>query len=177
LRDIVPLQKIAFIGVLSVTYNVLTIVVLLFAGFIHKGQPSIIYDSIFECDWSKVRWAVYEKNAFAKHTEALASMLFCFINHQLVFPTCKNIENRSKLNAVFYTSVMGTLLLYVATGLSGYLLLLPHDEQLPISAMVLTNINTPSMTLGKLLIVVSLYIALPLSLHPARTILSESLGL
>lgn len=43
--------------------------------------------------------------------------------------------------------------------------------------MVLTTITTLPMKIGKGLMVITLYLAVPLNLFPARTILEETLGL
>jgi hypothetical protein len=46
-----------------------------------------------------------------------------------------------------------------------------HEDILPIGPMVLTSIDYWPMTVGKCLMVVTLYLAIPLNLFPARTIL------
>jgi hypothetical protein len=58
----------------------------------------------------------------------------------------------------------------MTTGLSGYLLLFncPHTNIYP---MVLASIDALPIIIGKLFMVVALYIALPLNIFPARTIL------
>jgi hypothetical protein len=65
-------------------------------GFVHhvdKDNIDIVYHGIFKLDWKLVRWFSFGENALSVHPQALASVLFCYINHQLVFPTCKNMDN------------------------------------------------------------------------------------
>lgn len=105
LKNLRIIQRIVTIGVLSITYSAVTIFILLFVGFTHHGTPKIHYNNIFYLDWSTVDWVVFGKKAFSLHSQALTSILFCYINHQLVFPTCKNIDKPSRLNACFFISV------------------------------------------------------------------------
>ena len=65
---------------------------------------------------------------------------------------------------------------YLVVGLSGYLLLVEHEDVEPIGPMVLTSITIWPMSLGKLFMVVALYFAIPINMFPARTILLEALG-
>ena len=53
-------------------------------------------------------------------------------------------------------------------GISGYLLLVEHEDVEPIGAMVITNITTIPMSIGKFLMVFSLYICIPLNMFPSR---------
>lgn len=62
-------------------------------------------------------------------------------------------------------------MVYIVVGMSGYLLLVPHQDMFPIPPLVLASINVWPMTVGKFLLILSLYITLPLNLFPARTIL------
>lgn len=128
LKDMRIIQRLAVIGVCSVIYNAVTIFVLLFTGFTHEGNPDVHYESILKLDWSIVEWALFKKGWFSMHTQAVASILFCYINHQLVFPTCKNMENPtdSRLKACFLRSNVNELVVYVIIGLAGYLLLIQH---------------------------------------------------
>lgn len=75
-----------------------------------------------------MEWAIFDKDAFSIHVQALATILFCYINHQLVFPTCKNMENptNSRLKACFLRSNFTEFVLYIVIGLSGYLLLMQN---------------------------------------------------
>ena len=61
-------------------------------------------------------------------------------------------------------------------GISGYLLLVEHEDIEPIGPMVLTSITVWPMLLGKFFMIIALYIAIPINMFPARTILSEAIG-
>ena len=63
---------------------------------------------------------------------------------------------------------------YIIIGSSGYLLLVEHDKSYPIGAMVITSITHWSITVGKILMVVALYLAVPLNMFPSRTIVYET---
>lgn len=128
LKDMRIIQRLAVIGVCSVIYNAITIFVLMFVGFTHKGDHNVDYDGILQLDWALVKWALFERGWFSMHTQAVASILFCYINHQLVFPTCKNMENptNSRLRSCFLRSNVNELIVYIIIGLSGYLLLAQH---------------------------------------------------
>ena len=65
---------------------------------------------------------------------------------------------------------------YLLIGTSGYLLLAQNIENEPIGPMVITSITIWQMALGKVLMIVSLYVAIPLNLFPARTILLEAIN-
>lgn len=86
------------------------------------------YHGILNLDWSVVEWVIFDSKWFSMHTQALASVIFCYINHQLVFPTCRNMKDPTpaRLNACFRNSNFSELVLYVVIGLSGYLLLIEH---------------------------------------------------
>lgn len=62
-------------------------------------------------------------------------------------------------------------------GLTGYLLLEEHIGQLPISPMVMGSIMTSTMTIGKVFMAVTLFVAVPLNLYPAKEVIYESLAL
>lgn len=96
LKSIRTIQKLAIIGVCSVIFNAICIFVIMILGFVHhvdKDNIDIVYHGIFKLDWKLVQWFSFGENALSVHPQALASVLFCYINHQLVFPTCKNMDN------------------------------------------------------------------------------------
>ncbi len=180
LRDIKIIQKISIIGVCSAVYNVLVIFFVFFIGFdCSQGGVDVRYDGVFGLDWGLVKWVAIDGNWFSMQTQALASVIFCYINHQLVFTTCKNLENPTKqrLTACFFRSNLYELIIYIIVGLSGYLLLVQHLNILPINPIVLASIDIWPVTIGKFLMIFTLYIAIPLNLFPARSVLHEILNL
>jgi hypothetical protein len=62
----------------------------------------------------------------------------------------------------------------MVVGMSGYLLLEENATKLPINAVVMASISTTSMAVGKCLMVVSLFFAVPLNLFPARQVIYET---
>lgn len=67
------------------------------------------------------------------------------------------------------------MIIYLFVGISGYILLVQHEDVEPIGPMVLTSITVWPMTVGKFFMVIALYFTIPLNLFPARTILFEAL--
>lgn len=62
-------------------------------------------------------------------------------------------------------------------GMSGYLLLEEYLIVRHINAMVMASITTLSMSIGKCLMVVALFFAVPLNLFPARAVIYETFSL
>lgn len=91
MRDISKIQKLSSISIMTVIYNSVTIFILMFTGFTHYGDPNVEYQGIFHLDWDVVQWFNFDSRSFSKHSQAIASFLYVYINHQLVFPTCKNM--------------------------------------------------------------------------------------
>lgn len=69
------------------------------------------------------------------------------------------------------------MLSYIVVGMAGYLLLAEHSAVRPINAIVMGSIQTIPVSLGKLLMVASLFFAVPLNLFPARDIIYTSFEL
>jgi amino acid permease len=102
--------------------------------------------------------------------QALAAIVFCYVNHQLVFPLVFDLKNPTKkrLDKVFFRVHATEVVTYLAVGLSGYLLLSEQIDKIAISSVVMSSILTSTMTLGKIFMVVALFFAVPLNLFPAR---------
>ena len=125
LKDIRIPQKLAMVSVSAAAYNTIVIFIIFIVGF-HHDRPNLDYHGLFHIEWSKVKFAVFNGSEwFSQHAQALASVLFCYVNHQLVFPTCKNMENPTpeRLKTVFKRTNIGEMSVYLMVGLSGYLLL------------------------------------------------------
>lgn len=96
-------------------------------GFTRNVDPILTYHGLFHLDWSKVAWVTYSGwESFSQHVQALSSILFCYVNHQLVFFTLKNIENPTtdRLVKTFQVVNIGESIIYLLIGISGYLLLI-----------------------------------------------------
>lgn len=63
--------------------------------------------------------------------------------------------------------------MYLIVGIFSYCLLIENEHIFPIGSMVLTIVNTLPMAIGKGVIIVSIFLALPLFLFPARTAIHE----
>lgn len=111
--------------------------------------------------------------------QGIASIIFCYVNHQLVFPLVFDLKNPTKrrLTKVFNRVHITEIIAYSMVGMCGYLLLEPHSQLRPINALVMASIPTTSMAIGKCLMVVSLFFAVPLNLFPARTVMYETFSL
>jgi amino acid permease len=185
-KEIGVLQKVAVIGVISVIINVGIIAITFFlTGFsvevlIDKVEVVIDYDGISGVDWGSLEWAHLDGwTAFSQQVQGLASIIFCYVNHQLVFPLVFDLTNPSKrrLSKVFNRVHVTEIVAYSLVGMCGYLLLGPHADVRPINALVMASIPTTSMSIGKCLMVFSLFFAVPLNLFPARTVIYETFAL
>jgi amino acid permease len=179
-KDIGVLQKVAIIGVISVIINVTIIAITFFLGFATEyedddgTQRKLVYDGITGVEWSNLEWAYLDGyKAFSQQVQGLASIIFCYVNHQLVFPLVFDLKNPTKrrLTKVFNRVHITEVIAYSLVGMCGYLLLEPHEGLRPINALVMASIPTTSMAIGKCLMVVSLFFAVPLNLFPARTVI------
>ncbi len=111
--------------------------------------------------------------------QGLASLIFCYVNHQLVFPLVLDLKNPSKqrLDKVFRRVHITEIISYILVGMAGYLLLAEHSSERPINAIVLASIQTIAISIGKLLMVFSLFFAVPLNLYPAKEVIYASFDL
>lgn len=111
--------------------------------------------------------------------QGLASLIFCYVNHQLVFPLAFDLKNPNKrrLDKVFNRVHLIEVIVYTLVGLSGYLLLAEHSQVRPINALVMASIQTVTMSIGKFLMIFALFFAVPLNLFPAREVMFETFGI
>lgn len=166
----------AIIGVFSVVINVGIIFVTFLFGFtaeivVDKEEIDIVYDGVTGIVWSNIKWWSFDGwDAISSQAQGLASIIFCYVNHQLVFPLVFDLKNPSKrrLDKIFNRVHITEVIIYTFVGMSGYLLLEEYIEERPISSIVMASISTTSMSIGKCFMVVSLFFAVPLNLFPAR---------
>lgn len=178
-KEIGILQKVAIIGVFAVIINVAIIFITLIFGFstdavIDGVEQTIHYDGITGIDWEHVKWMDTDGwKAFSQQVQGIASIIFCYVNHQLVFPLVFDLKNPTKkrLDSVFNRVHITEVIVYTMVGMSGYLLLEEYLSVRHINAMVIASITTLSMSIGKCLMVVALFFAVPLNLFPARTVI------
>lgn len=127
--------------------------------------------------WDLVNW--FEMSNWedvSLQVQGLASIIFCYVNHQLVFPLAADLYNPTKrrLDKIFNRIHFVEALFYTLVGMSGYLLLVQHGH---IAPMVMTSIKTAAMSIGKLLMLVALFFAVPLNLYPAKETIYEIFSL
>lgn len=79
------------IGVVSAIYNSVLILVVFFTGFTLQKDNQTVYHGITNLDWKSVVYFNFNQKSYSYHTQCLASIIFCYINHHLVFPVCKNL--------------------------------------------------------------------------------------
>ena len=123
----------AIIGVLSVIINVLIITLTFFIGFSvdvedpDKGTiTEYTYHGITSIPWGSLKWFEADGwNAFSEQLQGLASLVFCYVNHQLVFPLVFDLKNPTKkrLDKIFNRVHITEIISYFLVGLAGYLLL------------------------------------------------------
>jgi amino acid permease len=101
-KEIGILQKVAIIGVISVVINVGIILLTLITGFTREitedgKDVDIIYDGITGVDWGNLKWMTTNGwPAFSNQVQGIASIIFCYVNHQLVFPLVFDLKNPTK---------------------------------------------------------------------------------
>lgn len=97
-KNISLLQKIAIVGVISVIFNISTVVIISLVGF--TTDTGIRYRGIFHVDWSKVSLLTPTDNgdwqAFSVLAQGIASILFCYVNHQMLFPLSVSLKRPTK---------------------------------------------------------------------------------
>lgn len=165
------LQKVAIIGVVSVIFNVICIVITSFTGFSRPDDVYHHYHGIFHADFSKVNWWSHEgAESLSLFAQGLASILFCYVNHQLLFPLSTSLKRPSKkrFSKIVNRSHIVLFLSYLLIGTLGYLLLVEHEDRHPISSMVIASIPIPPLLVGKGLMIIALFFSVPLNLFPAR---------
>ena len=99
-KDISILHKISIVGVIAVIFNVIVMTITLFIGFSiteEEDQSSTTYDyhGISQVDWGELNWTS-GWDTTVKQIQALASMVFSYLGHHLVFPLLKTLKNPTK---------------------------------------------------------------------------------
>ena len=110
--------------------------------------------------------------------QAFSSFVFCYMCHQLVFPLVNDLKNPTdrRMTKVFRRVHISEITGNIMVGIAGYLLLLEHIHHIPINAMVLASIQTIPISVGKFLMVISLFLSIPLNMFPARQVVFQSFG-
>lgn len=109
----------------------------------------------------------------------MASILFCYVNHQLLFPLCNSLQrpSKSRFNKIIHRVHVIEFVAYCSIGIAAYLLLLEHYPAWNIDPVVISSIPIDVVTCGKFLMLAALFFAVPLNLYPARESFFEALDL
>ena len=81
----------------------------------------------------------------------------------------KNPTKR-RMDKIFLRVHLTEVISYIVVGMAGYLLLVQHIPERDINPIVIASILTTPVTVGKFLMVISLFFAVPLNLFPAREV-------
>ena len=169
------MHKISVVGVIAVIFNVIVITVTLFAGFSVeiKDETSQIqvydYHGITSVEWGKLNWVSGWDTTVAQ-IQALASLVFSYLGHHLVFPLLKTLKNPTKrrIDTIFIRVLVTEIISYFLVGMAGYLLLAEYIHDRPITAMVIATIQTIPVSIGKFLIVFAVFFNIPINIFGAR---------
>jgi amino acid permease len=138
------------------------------------------YHGITHLDWDKV--VLFGKGGLegaSYQFQGIASLIFCYVNHQLLFPLIHDLKNPTKkrMDKIFFRVHFTEIVSYMLVGLAGYLLLVEHVDKRDINAIVIASIVTTTMSIGKVLLVLSIFFSIPLNTYPTREVLFESFQL
>ena len=81
----------------------------------------------------------------------------------------KNPTKR-RMDKIFLRVHLTEVISYIVVGMAGYLLLVQHIPERDINPIVIASILTTPVTVGKFLMAISLFFAVPLNLFPAREV-------
>jgi amino acid permease len=109
----------------------------------------------------------------------MCGLFYVFLNHQFVFPLISNLKKPTKkrVDKIFVYSHIEIYAIDVTIALLGYLLLAQHLDKVPISALVISNIPTLPLLIGKIFLASALFFSLPIQIFAAREYLYEALDL
>lgn len=164
------LQKIAIVGVVSVIFNITTVIVVSLTGFT-RPDDKLHYDSIFKMNAANVNWFTFDGwESISLLAQGMASILFCYVNHQMLFPLSMSLR---RPNSRRFTKIINRVhaiefILYATIGITAYLLLLQHTDKHRIAPVVLSSIPILIVTIGKVIMLAALFFAVPLNMFPAR---------
>ncbi len=79
-----------------------------------------------------------------------------------------NNPTKKRMDKIFFRVHFTEIVSYLVIGMAGYLLLVEYVPERDINAVVMASILTTPMSIGKLLLALSLIQSIPLNLFPAR---------
>lgn len=164
------MQKIAIVGVVSVIFNITTVIMVSLIGFT-RSDDKMKYDSIFAMKGVNINWITFDDwEELSLLAQGMASILFCYVNHQMLFPLSMSLK---RPNSRRFTKIINRVhaiefILYATIGITAYLLLLQHVDKHKIAPVVLSSIPILIVTIGKVIMLAALFFAVPLNMFPAR---------
>ncbi len=92
------------------------------------------------------------------------------MNHQFIFPLISHLRHptQDRVQKIFKDSHYAEIIIYLAVGIMGYLLLSEHDDTIPIAPLVITSISTIPLVIGKLTLTIAMFFNIPLQIFTAR---------
>lgn len=170
-KNLYSLRFITLLGTLFVFYNAAVIVGTAFSGFTYKNEvfPSIVNRK----DWSGFR--LFNFDSPLRQLSGIATTIFCFVNHQMIFPLADELKRPSqeRLRRIFNRAHIFESIVYLTVVTFGYLLLF----ETKIQAVVIESIPTIPMLVGKFMMTMTLFFAVPLNTLPAREMFFKSFDL
>lgn len=141
-------------------------------GFNRRYQDTRIrYDSVFSMDYSQVEWfQEWDSRYMSIVLQATTGVYFTMLNPQFVFPLISHLKKptRKRVNYIFRWAHYEEWVIYMLLGVLGYLLLSQHQDILPISQLVVTDLPTWPLIIGKMMLVFALFFRLPLLLFTTK---------
>ena len=108
--------------------------------------------------------------ALSLHAQGFASVLFCFVNQQLLFTVGSTLKRPSqkRFNKIVGRVNVTEFIIYLLIGVLAYLLLVEHADKYDIAPMVIVSIPTTLITVGKVAMCFALFFAISLNMFPTR---------
>lgn len=106
-------------------FNISTVVLISLIGFTRPDGTS--YRGIFHVDGSKINWFKWGNwEAISLLAQGMASILFCYVNHQMLFPLSMTLKRptKSRFNKIINRVHTVEFFAYSIIGVAAYFLLL-----------------------------------------------------
>lgn len=157
------LHSLGKFSVSGVIFCLVCIVLTSLTGFTRQVEDeTVVYQSILAMDATNVQY--FRPLSVLVLLQSSSGIFFAFLNPQFVFPLISHLKKptRKRVDRIFRYTHYELVLIYLVFGTVGYLLLAQHADELPISPLVVTSIPTAPLLLGKLVLALALFFALPL---------------
>lgn len=163
------LHSLGKFSVSGVIFCLVCIILTSITGFTRQiNDESVVYKSIFSMNSSMVQYV--KPISVLVLLQSMSGIFFAFLNPQFIFPLISHLKKptRKRVDRIFKYTHYELILIYLVFGIIGYLLLSQHMDIVPISPLVVTSIPTVPLLLGKFVLSMALFFALPLQMFTAR---------